>query len=194
MATYEYNDKVKFILPDDFFFTREEDDEGDEICGIYAGKYEDEDGETVYRFKCQMADIKAPADKTNAGEIFDGIVENQDNAKCFKVPGTPYSMFFTSAQPLIFLGHIVKQFFLISNKIALYDVNAPTDLFEIPDIKVQQEKISTQIQNENQKKEKEISELTDKLNEVSASIDQLNAERKNVLSLRYHEKRRLMFR
>ena len=76
------------------------------------------------------------------------------------------------------LSNVEKNIELISNKIALYDVNAPTDLFEIPDIKVQQEKISTQIQNENQKKEKEISELTDKLNEVSASIDQLNAERK----------------
>ena len=112
MATYEYNDKVKFILPDDFSFAIEEDDEGDEICKIFMGEHEDEDGDTAYRFYCQIIDVEAPNNKTKAGEIFDEIAENQENAKFFRVPGTPYSMFFTSGQALNFLGHIVKQFFL----------------------------------------------------------------------------------
>ena len=112
MATYEYNDKVKFILPDDFSFAIEEDDEGDEICKIFMGEHEDEDGDTTYRFYCQIIDVEAPNNKTKAGEIFDEIAENQENAKFFRVPGTPYSMFFTSGQALNFLGHIVKQFFL----------------------------------------------------------------------------------
>ena len=50
MATYEFNDQIKFLLPAGFVVTREEDDEGEEFVKISAGEYENDDGETCYRF------------------------------------------------------------------------------------------------------------------------------------------------
>ena len=54
MATYEYNKELKFILPPDFIFSREEDDEGNEMVKIQSDEYENDDGETAYHFTCEI--------------------------------------------------------------------------------------------------------------------------------------------
>ena len=43
MATYEYNDIIKFMLPAGYLFSRDEDDEGNEVVNITAGEYENDD-------------------------------------------------------------------------------------------------------------------------------------------------------
>ena len=55
MATYEYNDKVKFILPAGFILEREDDEDGEEVVEILAGEYEDDEGNTSYKFKFNIA-------------------------------------------------------------------------------------------------------------------------------------------
>ena len=37
MATYEFNDQIKFLLPSGFMLTREENDDGDEVVKIISG-------------------------------------------------------------------------------------------------------------------------------------------------------------
>ena len=117
MATYEYNDKLKFMLPSDFLFSREEDNEGNEICKILADEYETDDGETTYHFSCQVSEItleyETENDKKTPEEILDMIAESKENAKYFKVPGTPHSMFLTMGLHLSLFGRIINMFGLI---------------------------------------------------------------------------------
>ena len=54
MATFEYNDKIKFMLPAGFIFSRDEDDEGNEVVSILTGEYENDEGETNYKFNCRV--------------------------------------------------------------------------------------------------------------------------------------------
>ncbi len=54
MATFEYNDKIKFMLPAGFIFSRDEDDEGNEVVSILTGEYEKDEGETNYEFNCSV--------------------------------------------------------------------------------------------------------------------------------------------
>ena len=54
MATYEFNDQIKFLLPSGFMLTREENDDGDEVVKIISGEYENDDGETCYKFSCNV--------------------------------------------------------------------------------------------------------------------------------------------
>ena len=37
MATYEFNDQIKFLLPSGFMLTREENDDGEEVVKIISG-------------------------------------------------------------------------------------------------------------------------------------------------------------
>ena len=55
MATYEFNNKIKFMLPAGYLFSRDEDDEGNEIVNITAGEYENDEGETCYKFTCRVS-------------------------------------------------------------------------------------------------------------------------------------------
>lgn len=117
MATYEYNDKVKFVLPADYLFSREEDDEGNETCRIVTGEYEDDDGDTAYRFSCKVSEMtleyETEADKLKPEELLDTIANAKENARYLKFPGTPHSMFLNMAVPLNFWGNIIKTFSLI---------------------------------------------------------------------------------
>lgn len=62
MATYEYNDKLKFVFPSGFMLDRSENDDGDEVVNILAGEYEDDEGETRYAFRCQLTDLEYDLD------------------------------------------------------------------------------------------------------------------------------------
>ena len=43
MATYEFNDQIKFLLPSGFMLTREENDDGEEVVKIISGEYENDE-------------------------------------------------------------------------------------------------------------------------------------------------------
>ena len=101
MATYEFNDKIKFILPAGFHISEgedDEDDEGNEVVNIVAGEYEDDEGETRHKFSCAV--IYSEYDPEEVDEAFtsetllDWIAEQREESRRMKLPGTPKTMLF----------------------------------------------------------------------------------------------------
>ena len=98
MATYEFNDKIKFILPAGFHISEGEDDEGNEEVNIVAGEYEDDEGETRHKFSCAV--IYSEYDPEEVDEAFtsetllDWIAEQREESRRMKLPGTPKTMLF----------------------------------------------------------------------------------------------------
>ena len=79
MATYEYNDKIKFMLPAGFILEREENDEGEEVVKILAGEYEDDDGDTCYSFQCTITELEYDPDDIDdditSENLFEKVIE-----------------------------------------------------------------------------------------------------------------------
>lgn len=119
MATYEYNDKVKFVLPAGFMLEREENDEGEEVVKILAGEYEDDEGDTCYSFQCQITELKYDPDDMDEDDItsenqFDKVTDRMEDAKKVKVADIPETYFMSKAIPLQIFGRVMKMFVAIT--------------------------------------------------------------------------------
>lgn len=115
MATYEYDDKLKFVFPSGFMLKREENDEGDEVVKILAGEYEDDDGDTCYSFQCQITELEYDPDDMDEDDItsenlFDKVTDRMEDAKKVKVANTPETYFMSKAIPLQIFGRVMKMF------------------------------------------------------------------------------------
>ena len=93
MATFEYNDKIKFMLPAGFIFSRDEDDEGNEVVSILTGEYENDEGETNYKFNCRVNyteyDPSEADEEFTSDNLLDLLAERMENSRRMKLPGAP---------------------------------------------------------------------------------------------------------
>ena len=114
MATFEYNDKLKFMLPAGFSFSRDKDDEGKEIVSILTGKYENDEGETNYEFNCRVNyneyDPSEEDDEFSSDNLLDLLAERMEYSKRMRLPGAPKTILLNKAMPLSIFGHILKMY------------------------------------------------------------------------------------
>lgn len=114
MATYEFNEKIKFMLPAGFIFSRDEDDEGNEVVSILTGEYENDEGETSYKFNCRVAFSEydpAEADEEFTSEnLLDLLAERMENSRRMKLLGTPKTILLNKGMPLSIFGHMIKMY------------------------------------------------------------------------------------
>lgn len=118
MATYEYNDKIKFMLPAGYLFSRDEDDEGNEVVNITAGEYENDEGETCYKFTCRVSyseyDPEEADEEFTSENLLDLLAERMEDSRRMKLPGTPKTILINKGMPLSIFGRIMKMFASIS--------------------------------------------------------------------------------
>lgn len=114
MATYEYNDKIKFMLPAGYLFLRDEDDEGNEVVNITAGEYENDEGETCYKFTCSVSyaeyDPEEADEEFTSDNFLDLLAERMEDSRRMKLPGTPKTILINKGMPLSVFGHVMKMF------------------------------------------------------------------------------------
>ena len=114
MATYEFNEKIKFMLPAGFIFSRDEDDEGNEVVSILTGEYENDEGETNYKFNCRVALSEydpAEADgEFTSDNLLDLLAERMENSRRMKLPGMPKTILLNKGMPLSLFGHMIKMY------------------------------------------------------------------------------------
>lgn len=112
MATFEYNDKIKFMLPAGFIFSRDEDDEGNEVVSILTGEYENDEGETNYKFNCRVNyteyDPSEADEEFTSDNLLDLLAERMENSRRMKLPGAPKTILLNKGMPLSIFGHIMK--------------------------------------------------------------------------------------
>lgn len=114
MATYEFNNKIKFMLPAGYLFSRDEDDEGNEIVNITAGEYENDEGETCYKFTCRVSyteyDPEEADEEFTSDSLLDLLAERMEDSRRMKLPGTPKTILINKGMPLSIFGHVMKMF------------------------------------------------------------------------------------
>lgn len=116
MATYEYNDKLKFVFPSGFMLDRSENDDGDEVVNILAGEYEDDEGETRYAFRCQLTDLEYDLDDMDdditSENLFDVVTNRfvEEGARKIKVADDPETYFISKPIPLQIFGRVMKMY------------------------------------------------------------------------------------
>ena len=114
MATYEFNDQIKFLLPSGFMLTREENDDGDEVVKIISGEYENDDGETCYKFSCNVTvnefDPDDVDDDITSANLLDKLAERMEDSRRLKLPGTPEAVFINKGTPISIFGRLLKMF------------------------------------------------------------------------------------
>lgn len=114
MATYEFNNKIKFMLPAGYLFSRDEDDEGNEIVNITAGEYENDEGETCYKFTCRVSyteyDPEEADEEFTSDNLLDLLAERMEDSRRMKLPGTPKTILINKGMPLSVFGHVMKMF------------------------------------------------------------------------------------
>lgn len=114
MATYEYNDKIKFMLPAGYLFSRDEDDEGNEVVNITAGEYENDEGETCYKFTCRVSyteyDPEEADEEFTSDNLLDLLAERMEDSRRMKLPGTPKTILINKGMPLSIFGRVMKMF------------------------------------------------------------------------------------
>lgn len=118
MATYEYSDKVKFVLPAGFVFSREDDGEGDEIIKISAGEYENDDGEKQYKFNARLLGIlldpevepDEDEDAVNCDNFLDKTSKQLENSKRLRISTNPDAYYINKNTPMTFFGIKIKAF------------------------------------------------------------------------------------
>lgn len=114
MATYEFNNKIKFMLPAGYLFSRDEDDEGNEIVNITAGEYENDEGETCYKFTCRVSyteyDPEEADEEFTSDNLLDLLAERMEDSRRMKLPGTPKTILINKGMPLSIFGHVMKMF------------------------------------------------------------------------------------
>ena len=114
MSTYEFNERIKFMLPPGFILSRDEDDEGNEVVSILAGEYEDDEGETKYEFNCRVNyteyDPAEVDEEISVENLLDLLAERMENSRRMKLPGTPKTIILNAGTPLSVFGSIIKMF------------------------------------------------------------------------------------
>lgn len=114
MATYEFNNKIKFMLPAGYLFSRDEDDEGNEIVNITAGEYENDEGETCYKFTCRVSyteyDPEEADEEFTSDNLLDLLAERMEDSRRMKLPGTPKTILINRGMPLSIFGRVMKMF------------------------------------------------------------------------------------
>ncbi|MGO5187076.1 leucine-rich repeat protein [Oscillospiraceae bacterium LCP21S3_E10] len=114
MATYEFNNKIKFMLPAGYLFSRDEDDEGNEIVNITAGEYENDEGETCYKFTCRVSyteyDPEEADEEFTSDNLLDLLAERMEDSRRMKLPGTPKTILINKGMPLSIFGRVMKMF------------------------------------------------------------------------------------
>lgn len=116
MATYEFNNQVKFILPPGFVANREVNDDGEEALKIQTGAYVDDDGEIEYEFTCFVAiDEFNPADAADditSENLVSKVAERLAGPdKYLELPGKPEIVVVSKRVPEIsFFGQTIKMF------------------------------------------------------------------------------------
>lgn len=114
MATYEFNNKIKFMLPAGYLFSRDEYDEGNEIVKITAGEYENDEGETCYKFTCRVSyteyDPEEADEEFTSDNLLDLLAERMEDSRRMKLPGTPKTILINKGMPLSIFGHVMKMF------------------------------------------------------------------------------------
>lgn len=118
MGTHEYSNEVKFILPSGFVFSREDDGEGDEIIKISADEYENDDGETAYRFSARImgihldpeAETDEDEDAINCDNFLDEVSKSLENSKRLRISTNPDAYYLNKNIPLSLFGRKIKNF------------------------------------------------------------------------------------
>lgn len=114
MATYEFNDKIKFMLPPGFIFSRDEDDEGNEIVSILAGEYENDEGEICYKFNCRVNyneyDPEEADEEFTSENLLDLLAERMEDSRRMKLPGIPKTILLNKGMPLSIFGRVMKMY------------------------------------------------------------------------------------
>lgn len=114
MATYEFNNKIKFMLPAGYLFSRDEDDEGNEVVNITAGEYENDEGETCYKFTCRVSyteyDPEEADEEFTSDNLLDLLAERMEDSRRMKLPGTPKTILINKGMPLSIFGRVMKMF------------------------------------------------------------------------------------
>lgn len=118
MGTYEYSNEVKFILPSGFVFSREDDGEGDEIIKISADEYENDDGETAYKFNARImgihldpeAETDEDEDAINCDNFLDEVSKRLENSKRLRISINPDAYYLNKNIPLSLFGRKIKNF------------------------------------------------------------------------------------
>ena len=114
MATYEFNNKIKFMLPAGYLFSREEDDEGNEVVNITADEYENDEGETCYKFSCRVSyteyDPEEADEEFTNDNLLDLLAERMEDSRRLKLPETPKTILINKGMPLSIFGHVMKMF------------------------------------------------------------------------------------
>ena len=81
------------MLPAGYLFSRDEDDEGNEIVNITAGEYENDEGETCYKFTCRVSyteyDPEEADEEFTSDNLLDLLAERMEDSRRMKLPGTP---------------------------------------------------------------------------------------------------------
>ena len=112
MATYEFNDRIKVLLPSGFILTREENDEGEEVVKILSGEYENDDGETCYKFSCNVNlnefDPNDIDDDITSTNLLDKLAERMEDSRRIKLPGKPEAIFINKGTPISIFGRLLK--------------------------------------------------------------------------------------
>lgn len=114
MATYEFNNKIKFMLPAGYLFSRKEDDEGNEVVNITADEYENDEGETCYKFSCRVSyteyDPEEADEEFTNDNLLDLLAERMEDSRRLKLPETPKTILINKGMPLSIFGHVMKMF------------------------------------------------------------------------------------
>lgn len=114
MATYEFNDKIKFMLPPGFIFSRDEDDDGNEIVSILAGEYENDEGEICYKFNCRVNyneyDPEEADEEFTSENLLDLLAERMEDSRRMKLPGIPKTILLNKGMPLSIFGRVMKMY------------------------------------------------------------------------------------
>lgn len=114
MATYELTERIKFMLPPGFVFSRDKSDDGDEVISILADEYNDDDGETCYKFNCRIIYImynpQDPDKAVKSENLLDFLAESMNAHRQMKLPGMPRAVLLSRAMPLSILGCIIKTY------------------------------------------------------------------------------------
>lgn len=115
MATFEYNDEIKFVLPSGFIFSREEDDDGNETVRIMR---EDEDykGKTGYKFFCYVDymeyDPETVGDETTSENLLEVLAEEEmKGSKRTKLLETPKTILLSKGMSISTLDCAIKGYF-----------------------------------------------------------------------------------
>ena len=112
MSEYSLNDRVSFVLPQEYGFSRSVNDEGNEIYSIFKGYSVDDDGEESYVFKCTVRETiverNAAIEGKSFKELWVNAFRNQENIRYLTLPGKPDALMLTLGTGINIFGRMLK--------------------------------------------------------------------------------------